>query len=116
MTLDIRALEEAGKAVEESHKTLQSLLEQRTQIYVNQRECEIVLDEFEFLGDDDVVMKQVGPSLIREELDQAKQNVKQRIEFMTNQLKDLDAKIQATQKIVQAAETKLAQMNTRLQQ
>ncbi|OHT13564.1 putative prefoldin subunit 6 [Tritrichomonas foetus] len=114
MTLDIRALEEAGKAVEESHKTLQSLLEQRTQIFIGQRENEIVLDEFEFLSDTDVVMKQVGPTLVREELDAAKQNVKQRLDYMANQLKSLDSKIEATQKIVAAAETKLAQMQARI--
>lgn len=115
MTLDIRALEEAGKAVEEAHKSLQTLLEQRTTLVIGQRENEIVLEEFGYLNPtEDVVMKQVGPTLIKEEIDAAKQNVQHRLEFMANELKTLDAKIEATQKICTAAETKLAQMQSSL--
>lgn len=115
MTLDIHQIEEAGKAVEEAHQTLQSLMEQRTQIYLRQRENEIVLEELGFLNaDEDKVLKQVGPALIEEDLQAAKDNIQHRLEFMEGNLKTLDEKILATQKISDAAEKKLQQMQSSL--
>ncbi|KAH0790317.1 Prefoldin subunit 6 [Histomonas meleagridis] len=115
MPLDLRALEEAGKSVEEAKANLQTLLEQCTQLFVQQKENEIVLEEFEFLNETDVVMKQVGPTLITQELSEAKQNVQQRLEYIKGQIKTIETKIEEGQKRLQECQQKLNQMQSSIQ-
>jgi prefoldin beta subunit len=110
MSLNIRDLEEAGKAIEEARSKLQDLVERRGQVVFQQRECETVLEEFEFLNETDVVMKQVGPVLLRQPLAEAKENVKQRLEFIKRQFKDVETNIEDAQKTLAAAEQRLQQM------
>jgi prefoldin beta subunit len=107
--VDIRALEEAGKDLEEARGKLQELGEKQTQVYFQQKECEIVLEGFDFLDEGDVVMKQIGPALVRQELSEAKRNVQGRLEFITNQLKSMEASIEQAQKAVVACEQKFQQ-------
>jgi chaperonin cofactor prefoldin len=110
MSLNIRDLEEAGKSMEEARGKLQDLVERRGQVIFQQRECETVLEEFEFLNETDVVMKQVGPALIRQPLAEAKENVRQRLDFIKRQFKDIEAAIEDAQKVLAAAEQRLQQM------
>jgi prefoldin beta subunit len=110
MSLNIRDLEEAGKSIDESRGKLQELVERRGQVIFQQRECETVLEEFEFLNETDVVMKQVGPALIKQQLSEAKENVKQRLDFIKRQFKDIETAIEDAQKTLATAEQRLQQM------
>jgi prefoldin beta subunit len=108
--MNLRELEEAGHGLEEWRRKLQDLVEKKVQIYVQQRECEIVLEEFEFLNETDVVMKQVGPTLIKQDLAEAKTNVAQRIDFIKRQLGEVEVSLAEAQKKVAELEQKLQQM------
>ena len=115
MSLNIRQLEESGKNVEEAKGNLQTLYEQLTQLFLQQKENEIVLEEFEFLNETDVVMKQVGPTLVTQELSEAKQNVQSRIDYINNQIKTVEAKVEEAQKALKAAQQKLQEMQSSVQ-
>jgi prefoldin beta subunit len=108
--MNLRELEETGHAVDEWRRKLQDLIEKKVQIYVQQRECEIVLEEFEFLNETDVVLKQVGPTLIKQDLAEAKANVTQRIDFIKRQLTEVEGSLGEAQKKVAELEQRIQQM------
>ena len=107
MTLDLRALEEAGKQLEEERIKYQDLLERRGQIFFEQKECEIVLEEFEFLNETDVVMKKNGPILAKQDLGEAKTEVQNTLSIIKEQLQKVEKALDDQEKAVQAAEKKL---------
>jgi prefoldin beta subunit len=109
MTVSLRAFEEAKAEVQETRVKLHDLSEKRAQVFIQKKECELVLSEFDFLDDSDVVMKQVGPALVRQTLSEAKENVGNRLEFIEEQIKSLEAQIEETEKAAVASEQKFMQ-------
>mmetsp|Transcript_11875 Transcript_11875/g.27843 ORF Transcript_11875/g.27843 Transcript_11875/m.27843 type:complete len:142 (+) Transcript_11875:77-502(+) len=65
------------------------------------RENEMVKDEMERLEEDAPVFKLVGPVLMRQDPDEAKQNVEKRIEFIRGEIKKSEAKIEENKKRMQ---------------
>jgi prefoldin beta subunit len=108
--MSLRELEDTGRSIEEWRGKLQDLVEKRTQVFFQQRECEIVLEEFEFLNETDVVMKQVGPTLIKQDLAEAKSNVTHRVDFITRQLSELESSLTDAQKKLSDLEQRFQQM------
>ena len=94
--VSIREIEETSRAIEQLRIKVQTLSEQRAQAYFQLRECQIVQDEFTHLDDSDVIMKQSGPTLMKQDLNEAKENIKGRISFIENQLKSIDQSIEQT--------------------
>jgi prefoldin beta subunit len=112
MALDIQALESQAKAAEEARARLQDLVDQRGQVFIQQKECEFVLEAFEFMDETDVVFKQVGPALVKQELASSKENVAGRLEHIKQTLGRLEAAIQEQQKTLSAAEERLQGMQS----
>jgi prefoldin beta subunit len=110
MTFSLPELERAAKAVEEARAKLQELIERRVQVSLQQKECETVLDSFEFMNETDVVYKQVGPALVKQELASAKENVTQRIQHIKETLATLETTTQEAQRSLAAAEEHLQQV------
>jgi prefoldin beta subunit len=50
----------------------------------------MVLSELNFMDSDAAVYKQVGPILAKQDVNEAKTNVKKRIEFITNEIERMD--------------------------
>ncbi|KAK9936761.1 hypothetical protein M0R45_013587 [Rubus argutus] len=57
-------------------------------------ENELVLKELDLLSDDANVFKLIGPVLVKQDLAEARANVRKRIEYITAELKRLDATLQ----------------------
>ena len=57
----------------------------------------LVKGELDLLGDTDPVYKLVGPVLMKVDLDDAKENVAKRVEFIESEIKKIDANISAKQ-------------------
>lgn len=76
--------------MESLNKDLVKTQEGRQQYIAQKNENEMVLDELIHLKDDQVVYKRVGPTLIRQELIEVKENVTKRLEFINNELEKLD--------------------------
>ncbi|CAD6238508.1 GSCOCG00008465001-RA-CDS [Cotesia congregata] len=93
--------------MEELQKTLQNEVEVYKQIQrdyhkalINRQQLDgqlnettTVKDELYLLKSSNEVFKLIGPVLIKQDLDEAKQNVNKRIEFITNELKRVDTLI-----------------------
>ena len=107
MALSKKELESLYFEADSKRQRLQTLGEQLGQLTFQRQECELVLDEFEFLGDTDVVYKQVGPSLIKQDLESSRQTVKDRIMLIETQMNTLNGTIEETRQAIQAIETRL---------
>jgi prefoldin beta subunit len=81
-----------------------------------QTENEMVQQELELLDGSSNVYKMVGPVLIKNSLDDAKETVGKRIEFITAERKRLEAKAQELENQGNAISVKVQQMQGLLQQ
>ena len=106
----IQVLEEKAKAIEEMRQQLQTAAEQQSQLVFQRKENEIVLGEFEFLEKTDVIYKQVGTSLIKTELDDARQNINQRIEWIDQQIENSKTTVEDLEKKLTAAEVEFEKL------
>eukprot|EP00923_Selenidium_pygospionis_P014536 GHVN01025077.1.p2 GENE.GHVN01025077.1~~GHVN01025077.1.p2 ORF type:complete len:117 (-),score=21.59 GHVN01025077.1:133-483(-) len=86
-----REFKAAQSKFEENSNTEQQL---RTQLHEN----ETVEKEFDNLEADATVYKLVGPVLVREDLPDAKENVKKRIQYIKEELKRVEKSSQEQQK------------------
>jgi prefoldin beta subunit len=107
MAVSIEALEKAAKTCEDARGKLQDLIDQRGQVFIQQKECELVLDAFEFMNETDVIYKQVGPVLIKQELSESRDNVQSRLEHIKQTLTSVETSIQEGQKGLTTAEERL---------
>lgn len=87
------------------------------QIVVGQEtENEMVLQELNLQQSDSAVYKQVGPVLIKQNLEEAQETVRKRLEFIASEKKGLEGKIQATEKEGNELALKIQKMQSNLQQ
>lgn len=114
MALDLRVLEETAKQVEMARVEYQELLEKRGQIFFQQRECEMVLEEFEFLNETDVVMKKNGPILVKQDLEDAKSEIQNTVSIIKTQLQNCEKELEEKQKTLLQAETKLQELQSKV--
>jgi prefoldin beta subunit len=99
--------EEAVKKLRGMQKQMQENLRQREQLFGQRSENEQVAAELALVGAADDVFKLVGPVLVRQPLDEAKDTVKKRLDFITSEiiaretkLKELEQQAQAQQAAV----------------
>ncbi|XP_068143345.1 probable prefoldin subunit 6 [Drosophila tropicalis] len=75
----------------ESYQTLQKscvkMVKQRALLESQLNENKCVLDELNLLGPDNKVYKLFGPVLVKQELEDSRQNVGKRIEYISKELK-----------------------------
>jgi prefoldin beta subunit len=65
----------------------------RTQLQSQVNENEMVLEELNRLDDDASVLKMIGPTLIKQDLVEAKSNVNKRIEYIKGEIDRLDKQL-----------------------
>lgn len=58
----------------------------KAQLTEKRNENELVMKEFDIIGDEAVVFKLVGPIMAKQELSEAKSNVKARIDFLETEI------------------------------
>lgn len=111
MSIDIAKIEKAGRDIEAARINIQNLGEKRGQLFFQLKECEIVLEELKALDDTDKVFKMTGPTLVAEDLTDAKTNVQRRIDMISTQVKEVEKSIEAAQKELTAKEESLRAMS-----
>lgn len=92
-------------------------LQSDLQIVMGQRtENEMVLQELELLKESNVVYKLTGPVLIKQKLEDARDTVRKRLEFIRSELTKIQAKMEAKEKHGNELALKIQQMQAQLQQ
>ena len=77
---------------------VQELNASRGQFLQQANENELVKQELDLLGDGAPVYKLIGPVLMQQDLDDAKQNVAKRLDFIKGEIEKVDVVIQDKQK------------------
>jgi chaperonin cofactor prefoldin len=110
-------------------RSMQDMMQQyqsNLQLVQSQRtENEMVLEEFQLLLDDQKksenkksvnVYKMIGPVLMSQRIDDAYQTVEKRLQFITNEQKQIMQQIEQHEKLLQEQAKKVQQMQAMLQQ
>jgi prefoldin beta subunit len=102
---------EVQASINQMRSDLQILLGQST-------ENEMVLQELSLLHGDDgaVVYKMIGPALIKQDLEDATQTVKKRLEFIVSERQKLSTRINEKERLANELAEKVQQMQSMLQQ
>ena len=100
------------RAIQQSMGKLRSdqqvLMQQHT-------ENEMVKEELDRLNGDSCVYKKVGPVLMKHDLDEAKQTVSKRLEFIANELEKVSDKISAKERLAESSARKIQEMQKAMQ-
>eukprot|EP00940_MAST-03C_sp_MAST-3C-sp2_P002790 g2790.t1 len=106
-----------AKAVEdykEQANKMNALLEKKQSAITRLNENTLVKKELDLLEDETPVFKLIGSVLVKQDLDEAKANVKQRIDYIDSDLKRMDNKMAALQKEQQERGAKLVEMQRKV--
>lgn len=90
-------------------RALQGLIQSRTRLETQFQENKIVKEEFESLSSDSSVYKLVGPVLLKQDKEEAEDNVGKRLEFITSEIEKVEKNIKATQSTMQSKRLALQQ-------
>ena len=111
----LRKLEEEVKALRAVQKQIQEVAGQRETLMTQKTENELVMKELELIKGERPVFKLVGPVLVKQDLDEAKDTITKRLEYIAKQMADREARLQtlsiqaaAHQKIVCPQHTRLS--------
>ncbi|KAJ0408648.1 hypothetical protein ATCC90586_006349 [Pythium insidiosum] len=94
---------------------VQVLASQRQQFAQQANENGMVKQELDLLDDDAKVYKLIGPVLLKQEVGDAKTNVKKRLEFINNELEKVSTKIEQKEKDAVEIRKSIAQMQMEMQ-
>jgi prefoldin beta subunit len=109
------AVEEKLKVYNQLQNDIQTLFTKKQQVLSQFNENTLVKGELDLLDEDATVYKLVGPILLAVELDDSKQNVNKRLEFIETELKKTDSLIAAKQKELNDLGDEIAEMQQKLQ-
>lgn len=95
---------------------LQNLQANYQTVMGQQTENELVAAELDLIHNNDTVYKMIGPVLIKQDLEEARDTVQKRLEFIRSEKEKLEAKIESTEKAGNDRATKIQKMQAQLQQ
>lgn len=115
----LKALEQSLQAEAEGLKALerdgQKAQQAQQQFIQQQNENQMVLKELESLEEDNAVYKLIGPVLIKQDLVEARSNVKKRLELISGELGRLDSQLKNVAKEGQRKQQQGMKMQQELQ-
>lgn len=87
---------------------LQTLIKSRTQLETQYQENKIVLEEFDNLNENSNIFKLIGPVLLKQDYIEAKDNVNKRLDFINNEIENIEKNIKQTQNELSSLSSKLS--------
>lgn len=95
--------------LQQIQRSLQDLVQKRTKLETQYQENKIVKEEFETLKSDSNVYKLMGPVLLKQDKDEAEDNVNKRLEFITTEIEKVEKNIKSAQDSMQSKRLQLQQ-------
>ena len=115
----LKSLEQSLQAEAEGLKSLeregQRAQQAQQQFIQQQNENQMVLKELETLAEDNAVYKLIGPVLIKQDLVEARSNVKKRLDLIAGELSRLDSQLKNLSKEGQRKQQQAMKMQQELQ-
>ncbi|KAJ7706302.1 Prefoldin [Mycena rosella] len=90
-------LQTASSAYQKLQADLANAVEARQRLEAQFSENDLVKKEFAQLAPDNIVYKQIGPVLVKQDQAEAKSNVETRLEFIQGEIKRVEAQLQDIQ-------------------
>ncbi|XP_005187605.1 probable prefoldin subunit 6 [Musca domestica] len=94
----VKKLQSELEVYQNLQKTCMKLVKQRTLLESQLNENKCVLDELNLLAPDNKVYKLYGPVLVKQELEESRQNVGKRIEYISKELKSSTDTLESVEK------------------
>jgi len=82
----------------------------RNQLITQQQENNLVKDAFAKLEDDAIVYKLIDKVLLKQDVEDAKVNVDKRIEYITEEIKRVDGRVEETEKDMNERRSKIVEL------
>ncbi|KAJ7103647.1 prefoldin subunit 6 [Mycena belliarum] len=115
MSLQAR-LQTASSEYQKLQADLSNAVEARQRLDAQLSENELVKKEFAQLAPDNVVYKQIGPVLVKQDQAEAKSNVETRLGFIRSEIKRVETQLQDIQLKSENKKTELGEIQAALQQ
>ncbi|KAK6349974.1 hypothetical protein TWF696_006228 [Orbilia brochopaga] len=93
MANDEKTVQQLSDEFTEIQKKLQEVIEARQRLDAQLSENKAVQKEFAALDDDANIYKLIGPTLIKQDKDEAVMNVDKRLDFIEKEIKRIEAQI-----------------------
>lgn len=117
--MDAKSVDSEIAAFREMQEELQKMKQDSQILHGQMNENEMVKQELDILEKEDPngnIFKMVGPVLVKlNSLEDAKQTVSERLEFIKGEIKKLESKIQSTEQKSRDAAVKIQKMQEELQ-
>lgn len=97
-------------------KDLQKFISARQQLEAQLNENKVVQEELDEIEPDGNVYKLIGPVLVKQDLEEAKQTVKKRIEYISAEMKRNDNSIKEVEKKRGVSQENLGKLQQQYQQ
>ncbi|RPA75581.1 Prefoldin beta-like protein [Ascobolus immersus RN42] len=112
---EAQRLQRLTEEYQDLQKDLQESVETRQKLESQLHESGNVQAEFDALEDDAAIYKLVGPVLMKQEKEEARLNVKKRLEYITGDMKRVEDKIKDIQEKSEAKKMEIIELQTQLQ-
>ncbi|XP_020221162.1 prefoldin subunit 6 [Cajanus cajan] len=110
-----RELENKANDLSKLQKEIAKNHQMRKKYTVQLGENELVLKELDLLKEDANVYKLIGPVLVKQDLAEANANVRKRIEYISAELKRLDATVQDLEEKQNSKKDTILKLQQRIQ-
>ncbi|KAJ7125699.1 prefoldin subunit 6 [Mycena crocata] len=109
-------LQTASSDYQKLQADLSNAVEARQRLDAQLSENDLVKKEFAQLAPDNVVYKQMGPVLVKQDQAEAKSNVETRLEFIKGEIKRVETQLQDIQSKSEIKKNELVEIQAALQQ
>ncbi|KAL7174241.1 hypothetical protein ACSBR2_033489 [Camellia fascicularis] len=110
-----RELESKGSDLSKLQKDIAKNHQVRKKYTIQLGENELVLKELDLLNEDANVYKLIGPVLVKQDLAEANANVRKRIDYISAELKRLDATLQDLEEKQNSKKDAILKLQQRIQ-
>ncbi|XP_071542253.1 prefoldin subunit 6-like [Panulirus ornatus] len=111
-----KKLEEEVEGYKKIQKDLSKTTSLRSQLDGQLNENKVVKEELELLDEDSVVYKLIGPALIRQDLEEARQNVNKRVDYIQQEIKRHDNTMEKLEKESEVKRESIVKFQEQMQQ
>ncbi|KAJ6574992.1 Prefoldin [Mycena capillaripes] len=115
MSLQVK-LQTASSEYQKLQADLSNVVEARQRLDAQLSENDLVKKEFAQLAADNIIYKQIGPVLVKQDQAEAKANVETRLEFIKGEIKRVEAQLQDIQSKSENKKNELVEIQAALQQ
>ncbi|TRM66442.1 Prefoldin [Schizophyllum amplum] len=115
MSLAVR-LETASADFQKLQLELSTVVEARQRLDAQLNENELVKKEFAQLTPDNVVFKQIGPALVKQDQAEAKSNVNTRLDFIKGEIKRVEGQLKDIEQKTERKKAEIIDIQTAIQQ